>query len=54
MASHKKLIDRLTADQNEANDRFRKVPTTPKPNGNGFTADDDKARKAQGRTVSTI
>jgi F0F1-type ATP synthase membrane subunit b/b' len=32
MASHKKLIDKLTATKEEENDRFRRVPNTPRPN----------------------
>jgi hypothetical protein len=33
MATHKKLIDKLTATKEEQNDQFRRVPKTPRPNG---------------------
>ncbi len=42
----KPMIDKLTAQQNEKNEALRKVPTTPRPNGNG-QGDDAEARKAQ-------
>lgn len=54
LAKSKPAIDKLTAQQDEKNEAFKRFPRTPQPNGNGRTADDDKARKAQGRTVSTI
>ena len=54
MAAHKKLIDRFAAEKNDKDEAYRRVPKTPQPNGNGLTADGDKARRAQGRTVSTI
>lgn len=48
MASHRKLIDKLTADQNDKNEAFRKVPTTPRPNGNGDPTEAamDQARRS--------
>lgn len=33
LAKSKPALDKFTAQQNEQNDRFRKVPTTPRPNG---------------------
>ena len=48
MASHKKLIDRLTAAKDEKNEAFKRFPRTPQPNGNGDPTDAamDQARRS--------
>lgn len=53
MANHKKLIDKLTAQQDEKNEAFKRFPRTPQPNGNG-QGDDAEARKSQASLYRTF
>ena len=48
MASHQKLIDKLTAAKDDKNEAFKRFPRTPQPNGNGNPTDQamDQARRS--------
>lgn len=45
MANHKKLIDKLTAQQDEKNEAFKRFPRTPQPNHDGSNVGDEQAKQ---------